>query len=177
MVTDQQVRRLMELRNKEKTLVNAASMAGMDENTARKYLRLRKLPSQVKKPHIWLTRKDPFQAVWSKARDFLGLNPGLEAKTLFEYFQRENPGRFSDGQLRTFQRKVKRWRALEVPAQEIYFPQEHHPGELYESDFTCMNSLGFTVQGQRLTISYITLFLLIPTGRQAQFVFRKALRV
>ncbi len=149
MVTDQQVRKLMVLRNKEKTLATAASKAGMDENTARKYLRLGKLPSQVREPHTWQTRKDPFGEVWSKAREFLGLNPGLEAKTLFEYFQREKLGRFADGQLRTFQRKVKRWRALEGPAQEIYFPQEHHPGELCESDFTYMNSLGITIQGQR----------------------------
>jgi len=149
MVTDQQMRKLMGLRNKEKTLSNAASKAGMDENTARKYLRLGKLPSQVKKHHTWQTRENPFEEVWGKSKEFLGLNPGLEAKTLFEYFQRENPGRFADGQLRTFQRKVKRWRALEGPAQEIYFPQQHRPGELCESDFTCMNSLGVTIQRQR----------------------------
>jgi len=149
MVTDQQMRKLMVLRNKEKTLSTAASKAGMDENSARKYLRLGKLPSQVKKPHTWLTREDPFEEVWGKTREFLELNPGLEAKTLFEYFQREYQGRYADGQLRTFQRKVKRWRALEGPAQEIYFPQEHYPGKLCESDFTYMNSLGVTIQRTR----------------------------
>ncbi len=148
MVTDQQVRKLMELRNKEKTLSAAASKAGMSENTARKYRRLGTLPSQLEEPHTWRTRKDPFGEVWSEAKEFLGLNYGLEAKSLFEHFQREWPGRFSDGQLRTFQRKVKTWRALEGPAQEVYFPQLHYPGELCESDFTCMNSLGVTIQGQ-----------------------------
>ena len=148
MVTDQQVRKLMELRNKEKTLSTAASKAGMAENTARKYFRLGTLPSQLKEPHTWRTRKDPFDEVWSKAKEYLGLNNGLEAKSLFEHFQREYPGQFSDGQLRTFQRKVKTWRALEGPAQEVYFPQLHYPGELCESDFTCMNSLGVTIQGQ-----------------------------
>ena len=148
MVTDQQVRKLMELRNKEKTLSTAASKAGMAENTARKYHRLGTLPSQLKEPHTWRTRKDPFDEVWSKAKEFFGLNYGLEAKSLFEHFQREYPGRFSDGQLRTFQRKVKTWRALEGPAQEVYFPQLHYPGDLCESDFTSMNSLGVTIQGQ-----------------------------
>ena len=148
MVTDQQVRKLMELRNKEKTLSTAASKAGMAENTARKYHRLGTLPSQLKEPHTWRTRKDPFDEVWSKAKEFSGLNYGLEAKSLFEHFQREYPGRFSDGQLRTFQRKVKTWRALEGPAQEVYFPQLHYPGDLCESDFTSMNSLGVTIQGQ-----------------------------
>ncbi len=65
MVTDQQMRRLMVLRNKEKTLSTAASKAGMDENSARKYLRLGKLPSQVREPHTWLTREDPFEDVWA----------------------------------------------------------------------------------------------------------------
>jgi hypothetical protein len=149
MVTDQQVRKLMELKNKANTLTSAASKAGMDESTARKYLRLGKLPSQVKVPHTWRTRADPFTEIWGEAKEYLSLNPGLEAKSLFEHFQREHPGLFSDGQLRTFQRKVKRWRALEGPGQEVFFPQEHHPGDISESDFTCMNSLGVTIQGAR----------------------------
>ena len=148
MVTDQQVRKLMELRNKEKTFSTAASKAGMAENTARKYFRLGILPSQLTEPHTWRTRKDPFGEVWSKAQKYLELNYGLEAKSLFEHFQREYPGQFADGQLRTFQRKVKTWRALEGPAQEVYFPQLHYPADLCESDFTCMNSLGVTIAGQ-----------------------------
>jgi len=146
MVTDQQVRKLMELMKKEKTKTVAAAKAGMDEKTARKYCQLGKLPSQVNKPHNWKTRPDPFEGIWPAAKDYLETNPGLEAKSLFEYFQREYPGKYSDGQLRTFQRKVKIWRALEGPAQEIYFPQKHFPGELCESDFTWMNSLGITIE-------------------------------
>jgi len=149
MVTDQQVRKLMKLKNKEKTKSTAAAKAGMDEKTARKYLRLDKLPSQVKKFHTWRTREDLFKGIWGKAKEFLEVNSGLEAKSLFEHFQREYPGRFEDGQIRTFQRKVKRWRALEGPAQEVYFPQQHYAGDLCESDFTCMNSLGITIQRKR----------------------------
>ena len=149
MVTDQQLRRLITLRNKEKSKATTADKAGMDEKTARKYLKLGKLPSQVKKPHTWRTREDSFVGVWDTAKEFLEVNPGVEAKSLFEHFQREYPGRFGDGQIRTFQRKVKCWRALEGPAQEIYFPQLHYAGDLCESDFTCMNSLGITIQRKR----------------------------
>jgi len=148
MVTDQQVRKLMKLKEKEKSKSAAAAKAGMDEKTARKYIRLGRLPSQVKTPHTWKTRKDPFEGIWGEAKEFLETNPGVEAKSLFEHFQRQYPGRFSDGQLRTFQRKVKRWRALEGPGQEVYFPQNHFPGELSESDFTHMNSLGITIGKQ-----------------------------
>ena len=124
----------------------AAAKAGMDEKTARKYIRMGKLPSQVKTPHTWRNRRDPFADVWDEAKGFLEKNSGMEAKSLFEYFQREYPGVFSDGQLRTFQRKVKTWRALEGPPREVYFPQIHYPGELCESDFTWMKSLGVTIR-------------------------------
>ena len=70
MVTDQQVRRLFMLIQKEKSLVKAAAQAGMDEETARKYKKLCKLPSQVKVSHTWQTRKDPFEGVWEEVLDF-----------------------------------------------------------------------------------------------------------
>ena len=146
MVTDQQVRKLLEFQKREKTKVAAAAKAGMDEKTARKYIRLGKLPSQVKKPHTWKNREDPFVDIWDEAKGLLENNSGLEAKSLFEYFQRIDPGKFSDGQLRTFQRRVKRWRALEGPAREVFFPQQHFPGMLCESDFTWMKSLGVTIR-------------------------------
>lgn len=119
--------------------------AGMDEKTARKYLRVNKPPSQCKKEHTWRTRKDPFEDDWEEVKEMLEIEPGLEAKTLFEYLQRENPGKYSDGQLRTLQRRVKVWRATEGPGKEIFFPQVHKPGALSESDFTHMNKLGITI--------------------------------
>ena len=76
------------------------------------------------------------------------LNPGLEAKTLFDDLQRRFPGRFADGQLRTLQRQVKRWRALDGPAKEVFFAQVHHPGRLCASDFTHCTDLGVTIGGR-----------------------------
>ena len=148
MVTDQQVRRLMKLTLKEKTLAAAAAKAGMDEKTARKYRRLARVPSTVKAEHLWRTRRDSFAEVWEPMRHMLELNPGLEAKTLFEDLQRRYPGRFADGQLRTLQRRVKRWRVEHGPAKEVFFAQVHKPGELGQSDFTHMSKLGVTIQGQ-----------------------------
>jgi hypothetical protein len=136
-------------KQKEMTLGAAAAKAGMDEKTARRYLRLGRLPSQIKAPHTWRTRPDPFAEVWGEVLGFLDLDAGLEAKTIFEEFQRTYPGRFTDGQLRTLQRRVKRWRALEGPAKETFFPQIHEPGDLSEMDFTWMNALGVTIQKQR----------------------------
>jgi len=148
MVSDQQVRKLMTFINRGKSLTVAAAKAGMDEKTARKYRREGKLPTQLKKEHTWRTRRDPFKEVWPGVREYLEINPGLEAKTLFEFLQREDPGTFQDGQLRTLQRRLKVWRATEGPPREVFFPQEHHPGRLCESDFTHLTKLGISIGRQ-----------------------------
>ncbi|RPJ00273.1 MAG: IS21 family transposase, partial [Deltaproteobacteria bacterium] len=148
MVTDRQVRRLMELLGKGMRLGSAAAKADMDEKTARKYRSLGRLPDEVRVEHSWQTREDPFDEVWAGVEEKLRINPGLEAKTLFEDLQRRYRGRFGDGQLRTLQRRVKIWRALQGPPREVFFPQVHKPGELCQSDFTSMNSLGVTIERQ-----------------------------
>jgi len=140
----------MELLGTGMKLGLAAAKAGMDEKTARKWRSLGKMPEEVKVEHSWRTREDPFDDVWAGMEEKLRMNPGLEAKTLFEDLQRRYPGRFGDGQLRTLQRRVKIWRALEGPPREVYFPQVHKAGELCQSDFTSMNSLGVTIQRQPL---------------------------
>ncbi len=148
MVTDLQVRKLMKLNQQEETVSTAAAKAKMSENTARKYLRSGRLPSQSQPERTWRTRKDPFEDIWLRACSMLETNPGLEARTLFEWFQRHYPGQYSDGQLRSFQRRVKQWRATYGPAREVYFPQTHYPGQLCASDFTDMSSLGIIIGGE-----------------------------
>ena len=148
MVTDKQVRRLIQLLESGEKKGIAAMKAGMDEKTARKYARAGKLPKELKRKHTWQTRKDPFEGEWSEVEEKLKLFPGLEALTLFEWLKKKYPGRFSDGQLRTMQRRVKGWKALYGPGKEVFFPQEHRPGELSESDFTHMENLGVTIACQ-----------------------------
>ena len=148
MVTDQQVRRLFKLIHTEKNFGIAAMKAGMDEKTALKYRNLAKLPSEIKQAHNWRTRQNPFEDNWDEIKAMLKINPGLESKTIFEDLQRRYPGQFADGQLRTLQRHIKIWRASEGPSKEVFFSQNHHPGELCQSDFTHMNKLGVTIAGQ-----------------------------
>src|SRR5258706_556896 len=116
--------------------------------SARRYLGLERLASELKKERPWRTREDPFGEVWDAVQQQIQESPGLEAKTLFEWLQREYPGRFSDGQIRTLQRRIKLWRVTEGPAQEVYFGQKHTPGRLCASDFTHMSELGITLDGQ-----------------------------
>ena len=148
MVTDAQFRRLMKRIHRGDPLAVAAAKAAMDEKTARKYRRAAKLPSQVKVAHTWRNRPDAFVQVWPEIQQALELNPGLQAKTLFQYLQRQRPGQYQDAQLRTLQRRIKLWRALEGPAKEVSFAQRHEPGQLSQSDFADMSRLGVTLQRQ-----------------------------
>ena len=148
MIKDAQVRKLRQFLGEGHPLYRAALKVGMDAKSARKYRHADRLPSESLTPRTWRTREDPFQDVWPQLRDLLELNPGLQAKTLFEDLQRRFPGRFPDIQLRTLQRKIKAWRATEGPPKEVFFDQIHRPGQLAASDFTHMNDLQVTLAGQ-----------------------------
>jgi hypothetical protein len=74
--------------------------------------------------------------------------PGLEAKTLFELLLERPEANYTEGQLRTLQRKIRRWRAEHGPHKEVMFPQEHRPGEYAQSDYTSMNELKITIDGE-----------------------------
>ena len=126
----------------------AAMRSGMSPKTASKYKELGKLPSELEKTRYWRTRQDPFVEDWQSLEAMLREVPELEAKTLFEYLQEREPGRYEPGQLRTLQRRVKQWRAEEGPPKEVFFPQEHRPGEALQTDFTWATSLQVTIGGE-----------------------------
>jgi len=126
----------------------AAAKGGMSEKTGRKYLKAGLLPSQMKKERYWRTREDPFKEVWPEIEKFLDGQPGLKALTLFNYLLREYPGKFKEGQLRTLQYRVRDWKALSKN-KEVMFPQVIKPGVQSQSDWTCMNSLGITIMGEK----------------------------
>jgi hypothetical protein len=73
--------------------------------------------------------------------------PSLEAKAVFEWLCEQHPERYQPGQLRTFQRRVRMWRALHQK-QVAVLEQVHRPGEVLETDGTWLTELGVTIQGQ-----------------------------
>lgn len=148
MVTDAQVRKLMKELDDHGRLGLAAARAGMDRKTARRWRDREKLPSEGKAPRTWRTREDPFKADWPTLQRMLEAAPELEAKTLFEWLTDQYPGRYGEGQLRTLQRRVRRWRAADGPPREVFFPQAHRPGEAAQTDFTRAGSLGVTIAGE-----------------------------
>lgn len=146
--TDAQVRILMRERKKGRTQEQAAARANLrSRKTAAKYGHLGLLPSQVRRPRTYRTRQDAFTEDWPQIEQMLSDAPELEAKALFEWLQEERPGKYWARQLRTFQRRVARWRALHQ-SQLATLAQIHEPGEIMELDGTWLTELAITIQGQ-----------------------------
>lgn len=149
MVKDAQVGVLRRKRMEGKTQETAAAAAGMSVRSAREWER-GLYPSQRRKPHTWRTREDPFADAFERevvpllAADQDGV---LEATTLLAELNRRHPEQFSESQLRTLQRRVRQWRALNGPDKEVFFPQEHPPGREAAYDFTNCDELGVTICG------------------------------
>lgn len=146
--TDAQVRRLMKEIQKDGAVGRASERAGMDRKTGRKYASLGKLPSELGASRGYRTRADPIEeADWAWVEEQLRAAPALEAKTLFEMLQERRPGAYGDGQVRTLQRRVRRWRATSGPDKDVFFAQQHRPGEAAQTDFTHGTELGVTIVG------------------------------
>jgi len=147
-VTDKQVRILREAMTKHGVAEVAAMKANMHRNTARKYLNSTKFPSEMKQPRQYLTRPDAFAEDWPAMAQRLADAPELDAKHLFWDLMRLRPGVYQEGQIRTFQRRVQVWQAQHGPDKEVFFPQEHIPGEAMQTDFTWATELEVTIQGE-----------------------------
>lgn len=147
LITEQQYRRL-KMSIGDMALYQAADRAKMTEKTARKYIRAGKGPGEVQIKHSWATRENPYEEIWPEIKKMLEINGGLDGTTIFNWLNEKYKGRFQEGQLRSLQRLVKKWRATEGPSKEIMFPQEHKAGILSESDFTDMNELEVKINGE-----------------------------
>ena len=146
------------------TQVVAALKVGIDPKTARKYIKKSKLPSECKELRDWRTRVDEFASVWPTLEAMLKNGPGLEAKTLLEWLiERGGEPGFHWGQLRTLQRKVRKWRAMQGDKHDVIFPQIIQPGRQSQSDYTCMNAVGIHIAGERFL--HLLFHFMLPYSR------------
>jgi hypothetical protein len=132
---------------KSKSQELASAKAGISVRSARRIDDAATLPSQHPRRY-WRSRADPFVDVWdAEIVPLLRGAPKLMAVTLLRKLQDDHPGRFPDGMLRTLQRHVRQWRALQGPTKEVFFLQQHVPGHQCLSDFTSMGKLCITIAG------------------------------
>jgi len=168
--TPAQVEILMRERKKGYTQEQAAAKANLkSRKTVAKYEQSGG-KSLVKKPREYRTRANPFAADWAEIEQKLEIAPTLEGKALFMWLQQEKPGVYQDGQVRTFQRRVSEWKALNVKKVAI-LAQRHYPGEVLQTDGTELKSLGVTIKGeffQGLLIHSVLAYSNWEWGRIAQ---------
>ena len=147
-ITDHQVRLYMLFRQKN-ALQAAAAKAGFSTATAYRIEADPRLPSTKTKPR-GRRRPDPLAGIFEEEIvPLLEQTPGIRAVALFGELIRRHP-ELGPGVRRTLERRVRQWRAVHGPEQEIVFRQTHPPGQLGLSDFTDASGLGVRIAGARL---------------------------
>jgi hypothetical protein len=145
-ITDQQAKLYMKLRQTH-IRQTAAAMAGFSTSTGARLDADPRLPSARRQPRS-RRRPDPLEAYFeSEIVPMLEAAPGLRPITILGEMQRRHPGAFPDHLRRTLERRIRLWRALHGPEQEVIFRQEHPPGQQGLSDFTDASELGVTIAG------------------------------
>ncbi len=149
-ITNQQVEIYMESIEQKHRQVTAAAKAGISERSGRSIKQGKRVDPKTRLRH-WRTRADPLEGVWeAEVVPLLAQKPGLQPITLLEYLQSRHEGKYPDQVLRTLQRRIKQWHALQGPDKEVMFRQTHVPGRQGLSDFTALKKLAITIAGEPL---------------------------
>ena len=128
------------------TVAIAAAKAGFSPATGYRIEADPRLPSQKKAPR-GRRRPDPLVDVWdAEIVPILKAAPGLRAIAVLAEIRRRHP-EIGPGIRRTLERRMRAWRALAGPEQDVVFRQEHPPGRLGLSDFTDTKMLGVMIAG------------------------------
>ena len=168
-ITNKQVKLYMSNR-KQNSQIIAAAKAGISERTARRIDTLQH--STAKQPRNYQTRKDPLRGAFElHLIPVLKSDPKIQPITLLDYLDTILPGQFDNRHLRTIQRRVKRWLAIEGPAQEVIFLQKHEPGNMGISDYTWMNELQTTILDEHFKHKMYHYRLTFSGWTYAQIIF------
>src|SRR5258708_6658976 len=104
-----------------------------------------RLPSQKKAPR-GRRRPDPLAEVWAgEIVPILKSAPGIRAIAVLEEIRRRHP-EIGAGIRRTLERRMRTWRALVGPEQEVIFRQYHAPGRFGLSDFSATSARAVAVR-------------------------------
>ena len=138
----------MNLRSKDQPSV-AAAKASISTASAYRIESDQRLPSQ-KRAIRTRRRPDPLAGIFDEeVVPMLEHAPHLRAVTIFEELLLRRP-QLPHSVRRTLERRVRRWRAVHGPEQEVIFAQSHPPGHMGLSDFTDGTDLAVIVAGEPL---------------------------
>ena len=148
-INDNQKRLFMKHRQNDGVAV-AAAKAGLSTATGYRLEKARSAPPPPRPPR-GRRRPDPLADIFeAEVVPILKTAPGLRVVAVFEELRRRHPEDLAPGIRRTLERRIRAWRAIHGPDQEVIFRQTHAPGVMGLSDFTDMNDLGVSVAGAPL---------------------------
>ena len=128
----------------------AAAKAGFSTATGYRIAQHPVVPSIRERPR-GRRRPDPLADLFdSEVVPLLQAAPGLRSVGVLDEMARRYPERNWDAMRRTLERRIRAWRAVHGPDQEVIFRQTHAPGRLGLSDFTDMGDLGVHIAGVAL---------------------------
>ena len=129
-----------------KGIAAAAAGAGFSMATGYRIAEGPVLPSQLPSSRS-RRRPDPLADIFdNEIVPMLKAAPGLRPVAVYDEIVRRHPD-LPSGIRRTIERRVRAWRALYGPQQEVIFRQTHEPGRQGLSDFTDMADLGVSIAG------------------------------
>ena len=119
----------------ENHIGRSAIKAGIDPKTASKYINGAAGPDEQSGERHWRTHPDAFAEVWPRVEEMLFREPGLQAKAIFEELLEKECGKISRRQRRSFERRVRAWKRRHGTERELFFTQDHQPGERLQIDW------------------------------------------
>lgn len=145
-ITNQQEKLYMQHRQQGASQETAAAKAGISTRSGRRIEKTGTPRHQSERD--WRTREDPLAAVWNtELVILLEREPSLTGTTLLEYLEEHYPGHYDQKILRTLQRRIKQWKALNGPDQTVIFRQQAVVAQQGFSDFTHPDS-AITIKGE-----------------------------
>lgn len=133
---------------KDSTQTIAAAKAGISERSARR------IDTQQLHPNSgvrsWRTRSDPLVDVWdSIVVPLLEDSESITSVGLFDHLCEYHSDKFDPRTRRTLERRIRTWRQLHGPDQDVVFLQSHAFGDLGIADFTVVDD-PVTIEGKPL---------------------------
>lgn len=81
------------------------------------------------------------------------------ARSLWDWLQASRPGEFTDARKRTFERRINQWKRRSGTEPELFFAQEHRPGERLQADWTKADQLNVQIDGEPLSHKLVAVTL------------------
>ena len=146
-ISDEQRRDFMDHLANGDSVEAAASKSGLSRASG--YNIVKEVKSGGKKPRA-RTRPDPLEGIFdSQVAPILKAVPNIRTVALWREITRLNP-QLDSSVKRTFERRVRQWRAEHGVDKEIIFRQGKEAGRMGISDFTKAASLGVTIDREAL---------------------------